>query len=184
MLKVIDNLMPEKFVGEYHDMHMRTFPWYFNNWTILPGRERNFKCDLTQIDVGQFVHIFWNDNNENSDYAKVPLEILKKLVDKHKLKFDGIGRIKSNLTYRKYRDNKTLQPVHNDMDEKNEFVSLIYYTHDCDGDTIFFKKNGDVKKRIKPKRNRIVMFNSDTPHAGQNPKEYEYRIVTNFVLKV
>ena len=41
-----------------------------------------------------------------------------------------------------------------------------------------------IKKRIKNKRGRFVMFNQDYLHAGMPPTKSDYRVVINFNFKM
>ena len=74
----------------------------------------------------------------------------------------------------------------------------IFYFHDSDGDTILFDQiddpNGDVNQRItdifaqeytvaeriKPEKNKFILFNGNRFHASSNPRINQYRMVLNF----
>ena len=176
--------MPEKFCNEYNEIHLSPhFPWYFNSETISPDIKLNYKNNFNQKEIGQFTHMYYTDGKSNSEIFNVVSKILDVMTEKHNLKFSDIFRIKGNFLYNIKRDEKTIQPIHTDIVGSKNFISMIYYINDSDGDTYFFNKDNTLKKKISPKRNRIILFNSEIPHAGQNPVENEYRIITNFVLK-
>ena len=61
--------------------------------------------------------------------------------------------------------------------------SLIYYINDSDGDTIFFNKKLKEIKRVTPKKNTAVLFDSNILHCGCNPIKSSMRGVINFIFK-
>jgi len=107
------------------------------------------------------------------------------------LYFEGVNRIKFNLLL----SNKEFPENHYNIphqDEINEHYSLIYYLNDSDGDTYLFNEFYEdgklpdkltIAKRITPKKNRAVIFESNRYHASSNPKVHNERFVINFVFK-
>ena len=75
------------------------------------------------------------------------------------------------------------QPIHLDKPSKG-YMSLLYYVNDSDGDTIFFDKNIRMIKRVNPKKNRAILFDSNILHAGSNPIKSKKRIVINTIFKM
>ena len=85
---------------------------------------------------------------------------------------------------------------HTDHDTKH--MTGIYYFDDSDGDTILFDQMDDpfgevnqritdiftqeysIAERIKPEKNKFVLFDGNRFHASSNPKINQYRIVLNF----
>ena len=55
----------------------------------------------------------------------------------------------------------------------------MLYLNDSDGDTIIFDENFKIKKRITPKKNRVVIFDGITYHTGCHPCKNDKRIVLN-----
>ena len=115
-------------------------------------------------------------------------EILKYLSFDYELQ-----RVKINFNYQvseEYKD-KCMHP-HCDMNEGG--FTAIYYINDSDGDTVIFNEKTmepflnyeelSIKKRVKNKRGRFVMFNQDYLHAGMLPVNSDYRVVINFNFKV
>jgi len=84
--------------------------------------------------------------------------------------------------------------MHPHCDMNKGGFTAIYYVNDSDGDTLIFKEktmdpflNGEelsIKKRIKNKKGRFVMFNQDYLHTGMFPIKSDYRIVINFNFKI
>ncbi len=72
--------------------------------------------------------------------------------------------------------------------------TAIYYVNESDGDTVIFNEKThlpllneeelSIKKRVKNKKGRFVMFNQDYLHAGMPPIDSAYRVVINFNFKI
>ena len=66
-----------------------------------------------------------------------------------------------------------------------DFVSLIYYVKDSDGDTVLYKDDKKTEQmRIQPKANRAVIFDSRIWHTGELPVKNQTRIVINYIFEV
>tara|TARA_R100000773_G_C4203507_1_gene105124 strand:- start:115 stop:600 length:486 start_codon:yes stop_codon:yes gene_type:complete len=137
-------------------MESDNFPWFFNDFKIRKGENKLFSY--------QFVHIFYINDNINSDYFK-RLEPLLKKID-----YKSLIRIKANLN-----------PISNELikfdkhtDQNFKCKSAIYYVNNNNGFTII-----DGKK-IESKKNRIVFFDSQTKHYGTNSTNCNNRMVINF----
>ena len=68
---------------------------------------------------------------------------------------------------------------------------MVYYLHDCDGDTILFDKklskfggHTDLIElaRVTPKQGRAVIFNSNRFHASSSPVNNQRRVIINYVF--
>ena len=183
MISVIDNLMSDDFVEWYHNNHLEDIAWYYKPWTVDPSYGLNEHTENKQKSHGQFCHIFYTNDNVNSDFYKNgPEKIIHKIEKVAGKTFTKPHRVKSNLTMWSNRENDTIGTAHTDYNTPNTFISAIYYIHDTDGDTFFYDKSGKIAKRVSPKQNRCVVFPSEMLHAGQTPKENEIRMVTNIVM--
>ena len=180
MIKVIkDFLTSEKADIIERDLLGFNFMWFWNSSTLGYGEVDNFKTKNT-VDTGQFVHRLMNNwNNENT---KSPVyEGFMKVFDN--VNYEIATRIKCNLLLNKTGYKKSYHlPVHMDNEEKG-FKSLLYYINDSDGDTIFFNKKLKEIKRVKPKKNTAVLFDSNILHCGSNPIKSNMRGVINFIFK-
>ena len=47
--------------------------------------------------------------------------------------------------------------------------TLIYYVNDCDGDTIFFDSDLNIRQKVTPKKGKIALFNGNLPHTSTHP---------------
>ena len=104
-------------------------------------------------------------------------------------KLDTPMRIKANLLLKQ----ESFPPFHynvihvDSLDESK--WSLVYYLDDSDGDTVLFNEfKSDrpekltIFKKISPKKNRVVLFNSARYHASSNPRVNSERRVINIVM--
>ena len=84
---------------------------------------------------------------------------------------------------------------HIDHDPPNpKGYTIIYFPHNCDGDTVIFNetynplkmpyKNLTIKKRISPKMGRCILIPQKTFHSGSFPIKSLFRIVANFNINI
>jgi hypothetical protein len=103
-------------------------------------------------------------------------------------------RVKANLTFPNPR---TVGDVHQgphvdfELGDGARFLTMIYYVDDSDGDTVLFheRSGGPItslteRLRVTPKRGRLVYFDGDIVHTGQNPTVSPVRAVINFNVKL
>ena len=165
MYKVIDNFLPmESFIKlQYNLTKNPSFPYYFQNG-------KDFALDDPKnnkmLDQFQFIHLFYEDLKENSDWYWVLKDILEKL------KVGALTKAKVNLN--PYNSKLIEGQFHIDYNYKNN-KTAVFYLNTNDGYTIF-KKN---RKKIDSKENRVVIFNSNELHAGTNTTNQKARWVLN-----
>ncbi len=123
------------------------------------------------------------------DFLK-PLVYTVQDIMRDDMTLDTLMRAKINIMWQKETfPEDHWNVVHQDSDE--ECVSMIYYVNDTDGDTYlfneFYKKDVvptlTIAKRVTPKKNRVVLFDSRRYHASSNPRNSRDRIVINFVFR-
>ena len=185
MIEIIDNFLPSKFIDNIEKLFFYHKPgevafinWHYNHKTL----STSYKVD--QPDTYQFTHNFYHKNKINSPFFPNVFHILKK----SKIKYSDIVRIKANFTANNFNINEknSLIPPHTDiiLSNKNKFISMIYYVHDTDGDTIFFDNDKKtIIKRVTPKKGKAVIFYSNQFHSFETPIEYDKRVVINFMVK-
>jgi hypothetical protein len=152
------------------------FPWYFYSEAAYKG------CD---DQVFQFVHMTHRDGESTS--LNWICETVKKVVAKVE---DQIGkkteiyRAKFNLLPRQPHSQEDLiLNKHVDKDE-DEYISIVYYLEDSDGDTVIYDKHQEEKYRFTPKANTCIIFKSNTWHRATPPTKNKVRRVLNIVVKV
>ena len=77
-----------------------------------------------------------------------------------------------------------IHPAHVDFIFPN--TSTVYYVNDTDGDTILYgvdekalKSKLEIKERISPKANRLIMYDGGLLHTGSSPTKHKTRILIN-----
>jgi hypothetical protein len=121
------------------------------------------------------------NNEKNSDKLDLILPIIWFFQKETNIKIKSIFRVKANLTTRYNMSEKDVyDSIHIDHESDN-YLSLIYYVNDSDGNTIIYNENKD---EITPKANNLYYFKSNTKHSALYPKENKKRIVINFILEI
>ena len=180
MIKLIKNLLSkEKADIIERDLLGHHWTWHWNESTLKQNELDEFKTKNT-VDTGQFIHrVYWNDEKQGGQSNFY--EGFKKVFDA--VNYENAIRIKCNLNLNKTGYKKTShQPIHRDS-PLEDYKSLIYYINDSDGDTILFDNNLKEIKRVKPKKNTALLFDSNILHCGCSPIKSHTRGVINFIFK-
>ena len=181
-MKIIDNFLPEQYQKYIEELLLSvTFPWFLNKSTISEGYDVPYGT-INTTESMQFTHNFFINNSVNSNYYEQIALLSYHLMLKENIDTTQVFRIKANLN--------TISPnypdghhnsIHIDFPKDLTGITCIYYVNDSDGDTIFFDGGGvNEIKRVSPKKNRLVYFDSNIPHAGCPPKNNQVRCVINF----
>ncbi len=156
MFKVEDNYLSlEEHLILKTIMESDNFPWFYNkNKVKIENKLFHY----------QFVHIFYTNNNINSNFFNRLDPIIKKL------KPLSLIRIKGNCNPISHE----LITFNKHPDQHFKCKAAIYYLNDNDGYTMI----GDQK--VESKSNRMVFFDSQTKHYGTNSTNCNNRMVINF----
>tara|TARA_R100001594_G_scaffold12224_1_gene27311 strand:- start:365 stop:844 length:480 start_codon:yes stop_codon:yes gene_type:complete len=156
MVKIMDDyLIGEEYNNLKASLESDLFPWYYNNQIV---EEKN------KLFYYQFVHIFYKDNNINSNSFNIVEPLIKKL------KPYSLIRIKANLNPITHE----LIKSENHTDQRFKCKIAIYYVNNNNGYTMI------ENKKVESKGNRMVLFNSDKKHYGTNSTNCNNRMVINF----
>jgi hypothetical protein len=179
MIKIIDNIINKKEQEFIKNILLgREFPWFYINDVSYLDNPDERKPGLS--------HYFIRDGNVTSDFFKNISNII--INCGKKLKKEKLEIIKSraflqfplseNIIKGKYIDSP-----HLDLKEKH--LAFLYYVNDSDGDTVIYEdvKKNKIKKSIKPKQGRVVIFNGSYWHSGSQPK-YNTRCIINTDIKI
>ena len=207
LIRVYDNFLPDTFADKIYDLHtIGNLGWLYSPSTVLArgipkdNLELNYKrvsSGVTTVYKGEEIeHIFNKDTIDtpqlvhsacyNGEATSIHFDQLSEIVKY--LDFENVNyhvyRIKSNLTFN-LTDYKKInhQPIHIDKDTE-DIKSLLYYVNDSDGDTLFFDNDLNIIKRVSPKKNTAILFDSNILHAGSNPIKSKKRIVINTIFKM
>jgi|TARA_Y100000015_G_C2387202_1_gene88105 hypothetical protein len=167
----IENL----FVGQHYtgdDVTWLRRPCTSENATSISRREK---------DITWFGHELVDNYKSSSKFSEFILNSfsqLENLFTNEEIKVSNIYRMRANLVPPQHRlsfFNST--PLHTDNPDRH-FVG-IYYVNDSDGKTILHGLDA-----IKPKKNRLILFDGGTLHKIQYPtKGYRCVININFVKR-
>jgi ectoine hydroxylase-related dioxygenase (phytanoyl-CoA dioxygenase family) len=208
MIKVIENFLPESYNKDLSSIaNDENFAWFW-----YPSTFSNVEHDITKIteeqtiqngmvvdnktvESQQFVHTFCHNGDVYSNYYDT-FRGLTYFIEMNGIKVNNITRMKMNLITRdKSFPDDHYNVAHSDIpimsDPKTSFT-LLYYLDDSDGDTFFFentlhdmKKDKElvIHKRISPRKNTAVLFNSNILHASSPPRTSLKRIALNIVFQ-
>ena len=163
------------------------FTWMYNSNTVITERPdtkdtpQMVRCIM--LDSGAEEHTDTTTQILNEYIKKYPefYNIAYAALERSCQPFHGIDsflRIKCNMTM-PFHNAPPFNPPHCDTDIE-EYMSLIFYLNDSDGDTFFF---GDENRTVTPKANRGVLFNNRHKHSSSSPKNTRQRLIVNSVFK-
>ena len=197
MIKVIDNYLPKEYVNNIEKLFLKPeinnsseIAWFYNDYTASKDKDYidRIKNNKHFFDSFQFTHIFYNMGEKNSSY----FDKIVRILEDTKVNWESIERAKANLTTplpnSKPGDitvpHQDVRP--NDNYYKNKkFISIIYYVHDTDGDTVFYDNEcKKIIKKVSPKKGRAVIFDSLIFHSYKRPVKSDKRVVINFIVKL
>jgi hypothetical protein len=108
------------------------------------------------------------------------------------LEIKQLTRIKFNMLHRIDTQHQQSYNIPHPDETDNDFTyTMVYYVNDSDGDTVLFNEFYDkldnnkkltIHQRVKPKKNRALIFNSKRYHASSNPVDNINRTVLNFIM--
>ena len=164
------------------------FPWYFFPKTSNDNNPEAIFMDNSVVDNYQFCHSIVDNTNITSDSYDNLSQILGFMANNYGGTYK-IKRIKCNLLLqnRTFKlDNYNIPHVDS---YSNTSKTLLYYVNDSDGDTFMFNErynttfdNLTIERRITPKQNSAIVFDSNQFHASSPPRNNTTRIVINFVF--
>lgn len=197
MYKIIDNFIPLSFQNTLSNIFLdKKLGWNFNEKTL----DYSYSEETLNRDTFQFVHSITDDNGVGtSDIFLYTSPLIYFLEQSQNIKVNKILRFKSNLLV-KCDSDSIIHPPHIDSNISNH-MSLVYYVHDCDGDTILYdctydegKEKFDPEKPLRekskiiasvtPKKGRALFFNSNLFHSSSTPSINSKRVVINLVLDI
>ena len=197
MIKVIDNYLPKEYVNNIEKLFLKPeinnsseIAWFYNDYTASKDKDYidRIKNNKHFFDSFQFTHIFYNMGEKNSSH----FDKIVRILEDTKVNWESIERAKANLTTplpnSKPGDitvpHQDIRP--NDNYYKNKkFISIIYYVHDTDGDTVFYDNEcKKIIKKVSPKKGRAVIFDSLIFHSYKRPVKSDKRVVINFIVKL
>lgn len=190
MITIVENIIPTSLADEIESITTtREFPWYYAGSSSGVGENYDVN-DLLRKDSVQHIHNVYDEQGPVSDMFSYIKTMLYFLEDKTGIKIKELFRVKINSLTSDGLKIDSYNSPHVDHSEAN-YMSMVYYINDCDGDTVIFDKTVDagynnltILHRIKPKKGSCVIFPSNQFHSSSNPRNYERRLIINFTFKV
>lgn len=193
MIKIYDNLLPEKLVDEIDSITTNSnFPWFKATnsfYSVSEKTSKKHKDTPNVVNTPQLVHQFFSEDGSstNSVWQDIPVALVQNFFagDKNNmLESVDIIRAKANLMLKTQFDQNCYNPPHTDMPIPHNV--LLYYVNNSDGDTIIFDKGSDNKiyQKISPKKGRLLYFDGDYYHSSSPPVLNDHRIVVNINLAI
>lgn len=190
MILVLDDVMSEEYCASLENLPY-WLKFYYMETTSYPTEQFPVVYkDENVRDIGQLSSPLFmlNEHKENCYDLITPLLYVIKQKVQH-IKFNNEIRVKYNILVRNTDSTPSNYntPHH---DAVSNAYSIVYYCNDSDGDTFLFNEfyNGQnpdkltIAKRVSPKRNRCVIFESNRMHASSSPIYSKDRRVINFVI--
>ena len=181
-MNIIDDFIKPRFQDEIERIFLGdNFPYFFSEETVdVDTNVDDARVDGNSLSTSQFVHMFLADGKINSQYYAAISPITNKLMDV--IDEDCyVTRCKVNLNTTDGRFENKYHTPHIDNVYENQ-ITAIYYVNDSDGDTFFFDDDGNVVKRVTPKKGRLVWWRGKVFHAKSSPIKSVKRLVINFNL--
>ena len=178
---IIDKSLQEKIKST---LFSNNFPWYF-----LPDITSKEKENQSRHG---FLHLFVDDNIENSEFYTTIRPILDNTAGKLKLILPEAIKCRSFLQLPLSLKDDTVDNAHVDMDAPH--IVFLYYVIDSDGDTIIYDKKWEkgtmamnseetakllIKKKITPKQGRVVVFDGRYWHTAEQPKNSKRCVINS-----
>ena len=203
LFKVIDNYLTKSYHKEIQErLTGNSFPWYYNS-------NSTSTVDTSHFNAYGFSQSFWENDAKigeelDSDYysknfATFIKPFLLQVMDT--IDCDMILRCRSDMVT--WAPKEFIHQAHIDYPFPN--TATIFYVNDTDGDTFLYGKHSfvkdiridqdrfgtlsqtagtktttlEIKERVSPKANRLVIFDGDILHTGSSPTKHKTRILLN-----
>ena len=185
-MKIINNFLDYEYQDHLEKILLirENFPWYLHHSSNY-GPE-NYD-DYVEFNSGlplekehpQFVHLFYNDEKQNSDFFPTIGKFFKSNIH---FEIERFFRIKANLNIQIPNQLKDIHgPLHRDSPH-DYLESILYYVNDSDGETLFFDNDRNLIKKVKPKKGRAIIFDSNIIHAASSPINCRFKVVINCIV--
>ena len=181
---VTDDIVDKPYQDKIQNVLMgESFSWYFVD-------DVTYKDNPVHSRPG-FNHQFLTEQGDvNSEWHDLMLKIIDNSCEEIGFKYSNILNGRSFLQLPlNIKDRDILDMPH--IDNADRHLVILYYVKDADGDTVILEnhyenekevKNSDdikIKKTIKPKKGRVVIFDGWYWHTAQQPAK-ETRCIINY----
>lgn len=192
MIKIIDDLLTPSYVDALNDLARNHLQYSYLSYTSydLPLNASIFKDNVK--DFGQMSCVIIDPemrDRVNFSWAFEQMKPIYWLVKDLVPECKHVARVKFNILLQQENAGYHYNLPHQD-DATDKSITMVYYLDDSDGDTFLFNEfysnpppeKLTLYKRITPKRNRAVFFESNRYHASSNPTKSRDRFIINWVF--
>lgn len=179
-MKKLTNFAPVELINQIEELLCNhQFPWFWRPSTVYGVNENNYySSDF------QFIHMAFYDGKPQSELFNYIRPLLFEFEKATGLVIKDVFKIKANLLPKQELDNID-ESIHIDLDKSDKnYISIVYYVIDSDGDTVIYDDNGDVALQAAPVKGSAVYFPSHMKHRGTPPKINKRRIVLNIIIEI
>jgi len=208
-VSVEDDLLPVTHFNQIESyVNSIEFPWNYTNNISLKNDSSSDSIDNYTFGYSSVVlnNVLQNEQG-NQILSSLPINPKSSLsrdfasfltpllyfINDH-IGFDFILKARFDMTTRT-PNKEYLQNPHVDYNKQFPHISCIIYMNDSDGDTIIFNERSEnysteeldkisiddltIKKRVQPKKGRVVLFDGSLIHTGCSPYNNKNRILLN-----
>lgn len=177
-IKIFDDLIPQD-LQDYFELCV--FGRSYGGSDIHPSIDFRVKYESTAFEDDfkpiSFKHILKSSTQLSpwfENFSTIPVFACERM--NLTLRDILVGRLFLTVPYETEQDHMAPH-----VDYHFEHTVVLYYINDADGDTVFYNNQGQIIKRVTPKKGRVVMFDGLTLHSGGIPKTGP-RCIVNFDL--
>lgn len=181
-MKKLTNFAPVELTNQLEEvLSNHTFPWFWRPSTVYGVKEYNHHSNDFQ-----FIHMVFYEGQPQSELFNYVRPLLFEFEKATGLIIKDVYKIKANLLPKQDLDAVGLkESIHTDLDKSDKnYISIVYYVIDSDGDTVIYDDNGDIALQASPVKGSAVYFPSHMKHRGTPPALNKRRIVLNMIVEV
>lgn len=198
MIKIFDNFLNRTYAEAIANDTLGLLHFHYNKKTSYHPDGGMVYTDAHTFDYGHFVCPLFNRGAQGGMfpcawyYGELKPIIYAIQDTLPELKIRDVNRVKVNIMKRESNAPEFHYNVpHQDSPQRGDYTA-IYYCNDSDGDTFLFNEiysdsvpipdKLTIHTRVTPKKNRLVVFESDRYHASSTPRVSDERVVINFTF--
>jgi hypothetical protein len=179
-MKKITNFAPVELTDQLEEvLSNHQFPWFWRPSTVHGVNENNYPSSDFQ-----FVHMAYFENQPQSELFNYVRPLLFEFEKATGFTIKNVFKIKANLLPKQELDDIEAS-VHTDVDKGDKnYISIVYYVIDSDGDTVIYDDDGNIALQASPVKGSAIYFPSHMKHRGTPPALNKRRIVLNMIVEI
>jgi hypothetical protein len=180
---IVDNVLPEPMIVELEHLLLEpVFDWHYQPILDIVDPHAITEGLITDTKSVGFGHTFVKDGQSRSRMGSVSDHIPFLAWDKLGWDFRTV-RVINSRAFLQLPSGSEDRPGHVHRDLPYPHTVCLFYVNDNTAETVFYNDDLEPVTRVKPQRNRAVIFDGSTFHASGIPSASN-RIVINFNLMI